>query len=133
MTGELYPIPGPWPGRLVIVPRPRGGDWLADEIAAWRMAGVDVVVSLLTPEEDAEFDITGERAACLAAGVDFVPFPIPDRGVPADRASAALGGSAGGSSSTSARTASRNGGVPRAAKSNSSASPAKRPANRAVF
>jgi protein-tyrosine phosphatase len=72
----------------MIGPRPRGGDWLADEVAAWRKAGVDVVVSLLTPEENAEFDITGERAACLAAGTDFVSFPIPDRGVPASRAAA---------------------------------------------
>ena len=37
MHTELYWIPGPWLGRLAIMPRPRGGDWLEDEIRSWRM------------------------------------------------------------------------------------------------
>jgi hypothetical protein len=54
MRTELYPIDGPWPGHLAIAPRPRGGDWLEDEIRAWRRSGVDVVLSLLSREEEAE-------------------------------------------------------------------------------
>jgi protein-tyrosine phosphatase len=88
MTAAMYPIPGPWRGRLLIVPRPRGGDWLADEVAAWRRAGVDVIVSLLTPEETDDLGIADEEAACRANGVDFLSFPIPDRGVPASRSAA---------------------------------------------
>ncbi len=37
--------------RLAIVPRPRGWDWLADDIAALRSAGIDVLLSALTPAE----------------------------------------------------------------------------------
>jgi len=33
---------------LGIMPRPRGGDWLDDELQALGKAGVNVVVSLLT-------------------------------------------------------------------------------------
>jgi protein-tyrosine phosphatase len=88
MPPNVYPIPGPWSGRLLIVPRPRGADWLADEVAAWRRAGVDVVVSLLTPEEYTDLGATGEEAACRANGIDFVSFPIPDRGVPESRKAA---------------------------------------------
>lgn len=69
-------------GGLAISARPRGGDWLADEVSAWRKAGVDRVVSLLTPEESRELDLESERSACLASGLDFVNLPVPDRGLP---------------------------------------------------
>jgi hypothetical protein len=44
-------IGGATPGRLAIVPRPRGGDWLADEVARLKAAGVDILVSMLEPAE----------------------------------------------------------------------------------
>src|SRR5689334_3358873 len=88
MQAELYVIPGPWPGRLAILPRPRGGDWLEDEIAAWRRAGVDVVVSLLMPDEANDLGLADEPAASRAAGIEFVSLPIPDRGVPGSTAAA---------------------------------------------
>jgi hypothetical protein len=37
--------------RLAIVPRPRGGDWLEDEVAHIKRAGVDVLVSMLQADE----------------------------------------------------------------------------------
>ena len=43
MKTAPYWIDGPWPGRLAIVPRPRGGDWLEDEVRAWRQVGLDNV------------------------------------------------------------------------------------------
>jgi protein-tyrosine phosphatase len=82
MRTELYWIEGPWPGRLAIMPRPRGGDWLEHEIQSWRRSGVDVVVSLLTSEEQAELSLDDERALCRANDIEFVSFPIVDRGVP---------------------------------------------------
>jgi protein-tyrosine phosphatase len=62
---------------------------LGDEIAAWRDAGIDVVVSLLEPEEEAQLVLENEAGAAAASGIDFRPFPIPDRGVPASRESVA--------------------------------------------
>jgi hypothetical protein len=82
MRTELYWIEGPWRGRLAIMPRPRGGDWLEDEISAWRRAGVDVVVSALTKEEIAELDLAEEAQLCGAKGIEYVLFPIMDRGIP---------------------------------------------------
>lgn len=83
MKPDVHWIPGPWRGRLGIVPRPRGGDWLDDDLRAWREAGVDVVVSLLTPEEEAELDLHHEEARSRASATEFFRLPIPDRGVPA--------------------------------------------------
>ena len=83
MKADLFWIPGPWRGRLAIAARPRGGDWLDDEASAWRRAGLDTMVSLLEDEEAAQLDLANERRAAEGQTIDFVSFPIPDRGVPA--------------------------------------------------
>ena len=82
MRRDLFWIPGTGPGRLAIALRPRGGDWLEDEARAWHRAGVDVVVSLLEPEEEAQLNLAGERDAAERNGMQFVSFPVVDRGVP---------------------------------------------------
>ena len=70
------------PARLAIAPRPRGGDWLDDDLHALRREGVDILVSLLTPEEATELALDDEGSACARAGIEFRNFPIPDRHVP---------------------------------------------------
>lgn len=82
MWTELHWIEGPWPGKLAMAARPRGGDWLGDEIASWRHAGVDTIFSLLTPEEESDLDITHEEAIAKSHGMRFLRLPIPDREVP---------------------------------------------------
>jgi protein-tyrosine phosphatase len=64
------------------MPRPRAGDWLAGEVASWRQSGLDVIVSLLETGEVAELGLDEERSLCEQAGVTFLSFPIPDRGLP---------------------------------------------------
>jgi protein-tyrosine phosphatase len=86
MGTELYWVDSLWPGKLALAARPRGGDWLADEIASWRRAGIDAVLSLLTPEEESELDLKTERQDAMAQGLEFISFPIPDREVPASEA-----------------------------------------------
>ena len=83
MKPDLFWIPGPWQGRLAIAARPRGGDWLQDEVTAWRKAGLSTVVSLLENDEAAQLDLADEGSAVESAGLHFMSFPIPDRGVPA--------------------------------------------------
>jgi protein-tyrosine phosphatase len=70
------------------MPRPRAGDWLEDEAQSWRRQGLDVVVSLLEDSEVAELGLADEEKACERAGLRFVRFPIPDRGVPASEVAA---------------------------------------------
>ena len=88
MDQHLFWIPGPWRGRLAIAARPRGGDWLEDETASWRAAGLNVVVSLLERAEADQLGLALEGDLAIAAGLRFISFPIPDRGVPASLAAA---------------------------------------------
>jgi hypothetical protein len=62
MRAELYTIKYDGPGMLSIMARPRDGDWLADEVQIWQEAGVDVIVSLLTLEEQGELGLNDEAS-----------------------------------------------------------------------
>jgi len=83
MNPDLFWIPGPWRGKLAVATRPRGGDWLEDEANGWRLAGLDLVVSLLENEEATQLELVREGDVAKSKGIQFISFPIPDRGVPA--------------------------------------------------
>jgi len=76
--------------RLAIVSRPRGGDWLPDDVAVLKRAGFDAVVSALTPPENEELGLLEEGLRCREAGLEFLDFPVADRSVPASRESFAM-------------------------------------------
>jgi hypothetical protein len=79
---KVYWIDLPMAGRLAIMARPRSGDWLDDEISGWRAQGIDIVISLLEQEEVSELGLQREASLCREQGIEFLSFPIPDRGVP---------------------------------------------------
>jgi protein-tyrosine phosphatase len=68
--------------RIAIMPRPRGGDWLADDIGFLQKSGVGVIISGLTPGEVEELALAEEQSCCAARGLIFYSFPIDDRSVP---------------------------------------------------
>jgi protein-tyrosine phosphatase len=70
--------------RLALMPRPRSGEWLADEIAGWNRSGVQTVVSLLDSHEVKALGLADEQSLCHGVNLQFVSFPIPDRGVPSN-------------------------------------------------
>ena len=82
MFTELFRVEGPWPGQLAISARPRGGDWLDEEIISWRRAGIDVIVSLLEPAEAADLNLGNEAIQSEVTGIQFFSFPIVDRSIP---------------------------------------------------
>ncbi len=90
MPAKLYWLDEAWPGRIALSARPRGGDWLADEVADWKKAGIDSVLSLLEPQEEAELNLLNEGAEVRGLGLEFSVFPIPDRQVPASEIKLAL-------------------------------------------
>jgi protein-tyrosine phosphatase len=82
MPTPLYTVQRLTTGRVSIMARPRGGDWLSDEIKALYESGVNVLVSLLTSAEIGELDLVEEAALCREQGINYVNFPILDRSVP---------------------------------------------------
>jgi protein tyrosine/serine phosphatase len=82
---DVYWINGPWAGKLAILARPRGVDWLVDEVAGWKNAGLNVIVSLLTQVEDSELGLIDERELVQRLGLTFISFPIADYSVPTSK------------------------------------------------
>ncbi|MEW1907369.1 tyrosine protein phosphatase [Kitasatospora sp. NPDC085895] len=82
MRASLFTVDLPGPGRLSTMARPRGHDWLPDEMAALAAAGTDVLVCALTADEREELGLTAEPELAAAAGLEYVALPIPDRTVP---------------------------------------------------
>jgi protein-tyrosine phosphatase len=86
VLSKLYWLDECWPGKLALAARPRGGDWLQDEITSWKRAGIHAVVSLLTPDEEKDLNLSDESRESRIQGIEFIPFPIPDRQVPKSEA-----------------------------------------------
>lgn len=82
MITPLHWILTPGPGRLAVMPRPRGGEWLEDEIRALKESGVGILVSLLEAEEETLLGLEEEAAKARAHGMEFVSHPVPDRSTP---------------------------------------------------
>jgi protein-tyrosine phosphatase len=84
--GNIFQVPLQARGVLAITSRPRGGDWLSDDIETLAAQGVQILVSLLTVEEEVELQLENEAALCILNGIEFVALPIPDLGIPSDGA-----------------------------------------------
>ena len=78
----LHWVAGIEPHRLALVARPRGGEDLPAEVAAWKAAGVGVVVSLLESAEVRELELEHQARLCEESQLAFRSFPIRDRGAP---------------------------------------------------
>jgi protein-tyrosine phosphatase len=81
---EIYWIETRGPGRLAVMPCPRGSGDLDGEIRALKADGVDILVSLLTPEEEVYLGLEKEADTALRHGIRFTSHPIWDRGIPED-------------------------------------------------
>jgi protein-tyrosine phosphatase len=64
------------------MPRPRGGYGLQDEMRSLKNQGIDILVSLLTPEEEALLELEKEGEQARSHGLEFFSHPVLDRNVP---------------------------------------------------
>lgn len=72
------------PVRLAIVLRPRGGEWLRDEMQRIKQAGVQTLVSMLEPQEAEFLGLADEGRIAEEICLPFLNYPIPDTKVPHD-------------------------------------------------
>jgi protein-tyrosine phosphatase len=68
--------------RIGIMARPRGNDWLEDEIINLKNCQVGVLVSLLERDEIYDLNLDLEKEHCFAQNIIYINFPISDRGIP---------------------------------------------------
>lgn len=68
--------------KLGMMARPRGYDWLEDDIKKLLFHDVDTVVSLLESSEISELGLYQESQHCQKQGIHFINYPIQDRGLP---------------------------------------------------
>ncbi|NNG43967.1 protein tyrosine phosphatase [Pseudoalteromonas sp. NEC-BIFX-2020_002] len=69
-------------GKLSVMAKPVSNEWIDDEFSGLKSLGVDTVVSLLEKNEEYEVGLTLEMSLCHKYGIEFISFPIPDRGLP---------------------------------------------------
>ena len=74
--------------RLGIMPRPKGDEWLEDELKRLRDQNVDIIVSLLERQEINELGLQSQPQLCKANNIEYLSFPIPDRNIPRNEAEA---------------------------------------------
>jgi len=86
MRPALHVIAGPGPGRLATIAHPRTDAWPVESLAALARSGVQVLVSALTTAELQRLGFGGTAQAAASVGVEFIPFPVADGGIPREEA-----------------------------------------------
>jgi hypothetical protein len=68
--------------RLGIMARPRGNEWLEEDILSLGRQEAQTIVSLLDRNEIYELGLEKESELCLKNGIEYINPPITDRNVP---------------------------------------------------
>src|SRR5687768_15668455 len=71
--------------RIAIMARPRGNEWLEEELISLKRMQISTLVSLLQPSEIDELGLHEEQQLSENYGISFINFPIADRGVPGSK------------------------------------------------
>lgn len=77
-------------GTLSVMAKPVPGEWIEDEFIGFARLGVDKIVCLLEEWEQLELGLVDEAKLCAKNNIEYVSFPIPDRGLPKTELALAL-------------------------------------------
>lgn len=69
-------------GALSVMAKPVSGEWIEDEFVGFARLGIDKIVCLLEDLEQQEVGLASEEALCIKNSIEYISFPIPDRGLP---------------------------------------------------
>lgn len=83
MTPQCYQVQGLAAGQLGITPHPPGHADLVPWLEKVYAMGVDMLVSLLEPDEVLALGLAGEEDGCRLLGMEYRSLPITDFGTPA--------------------------------------------------
>lgn len=79
---QIYTIQEIGKGFLAIMPKPRAGEWMEYEFSGLKLLGVTIICSMLETAEAYELELQSESEHCKNNDIEFLSFPIPDRGLP---------------------------------------------------
>lgn len=82
MRPDIYQVEPLGIGSLSVMAKPISGEWIDDEFAAIAESGIDRIVSLLERSESYEVGLENEKDYTEKYGMEFISFPIKDRGMP---------------------------------------------------
>jgi protein-tyrosine phosphatase len=84
MMNEIFWIKSqlPPPPPLAVVLRPRGDEWLEEELLQMKQGGIQTLVSLLEEDEAAWLGLEEEGPVAEQIGMQFLSYPIPDVHLP---------------------------------------------------
>ena len=82
MNPDIYKIELIGSGSLSVMAKPVSGEWIDDEFSGLKRLGINKVVSLLEKDEEREVGLALEMSLCHKHDIEFISFPIPDRGLP---------------------------------------------------
>ncbi|NKB57526.1 MAG: protein tyrosine phosphatase [Alphaproteobacteria bacterium] len=86
---SIYKVQTDTAGDLYVMPKP-SGERLRDDIQAFSDMGVTRIVSLLEYREAQQLGLAKESETCGEFEIEFVQYPIEDRGLPEKPSFAAL-------------------------------------------
>ncbi len=79
---NIYRIENIGKGFVAIMAKPTSGDWIEEEFANIASENINQIVSLLEPSEELEVGLQKEKILTEKNGMNFLSFPIQDRGLP---------------------------------------------------
>ncbi len=82
MNPDIYKVELIGSGSLSVMAKPVSGEWIEDEFSGIARWGIDRIVSLLEDKEAFEVGLTDEKQLAEKYGMEFISYPIPDRGLP---------------------------------------------------
>jgi protein-tyrosine phosphatase len=82
MSPDIYQVELIGSGSLSVMAKPVSGEWIEDEFSMISNWGINRIVSLLEDQEAIEVGLGMERQLAEKNGMEFVSYPIPDRGLP---------------------------------------------------
>ncbi len=69
-------------GVLSVMAKPVPGEYIEDEFIGFARLGINKIICLLEDWEQKELGLASEEELCKKNGIEYLSFPIPDRGLP---------------------------------------------------
>ncbi|MDH5324251.1 MAG: tyrosine-protein phosphatase [Gammaproteobacteria bacterium] len=82
MKPDIYKVEYIGSGVLAVMAKPVSGEWIEQEFEGLASEGIKAIVSLLELHEAYEVGLQREKQLTEKNGMEFLSFPIRDRGVP---------------------------------------------------